>query len=400
VTPKSAAPTVRYLDSNDAVGTFLEGIRGVRELALDTEGASFHRYVDRIYLLQLSTRAEHAIIDPLPIEPPAALGALLEDQGVEVVFHDADYDLRLLHQDYGWQVRNIFDTRIAAQLLGVKAFGLAALLEQHFGVKLDKKHQRADWSMRPLTAGMLDYAAQDTLHLLQLRDALKEQLERKSRWSWAREEFDRLEGTRWAPEDPSDAFLRIKGARDLTRRELAILREVTQWRDATAEALDRSTFRVVANDVLLEIARTQPATASALGGIKGMPRGMVDRAAGDVLSAVQRGLAVPDSQLPRFPRSARWEKDPDFDDKVARLKAVRDEAARRLELDPGVLGSRERLEAVARAVPRSVEELSAIPELRRWQVAEMGAAFVKALGGFKQKPSKPAPAVDSPYLDA
>lgn len=398
MSPKSAAPAVKYLDSNDAVGKFLEGIRGTPVLALDTEGASFHRFIDRVYLLQLSTRDVHAIIDPLPIAPPAGLGALLEDPGVEVVFHDADYDLRLLHQDYGWHVRRIFDTRIAAQLLGVKAFGLAALLEQHFGVKLDKKHQRADWSMRPLPQGMLDYAAQDTMHLLQLRDALKDQLERKGRWAWAHEEFERLEGTRWAPEDPGQAFLRLKGARDLTRRELAVLREVTQWRDATAHALDRSTFRVVANEVLLEIARLQPTSAEALGTIKGMPRGMIERAAGDVLAAVARGLAVPDAQLPRFPKSARWEKDPEFDDKVGRLKAVRDAAAARLELDPGVLGSRERLESVARLVPQSVDDLEAIPELRRWQVAEMGEAFVKALRGFNAKAAKALPA-DSPYLE-
>lgn len=397
--PKSAAPAVQYLDSNDAVGTFLGGIRGTPILALDTEGASFHRFIDRIYLLQLSTRDRHAIIDPLPIASPAGLGALLEDPKVEIVFHDADYDLRLLHQDYGWHVRTIFDTRIAAQLLGVKAFGLAALLEQHFGVKLDKKHQRADWSMRPLTQGMLDYAAQDTMHLLQLRDVLKEQLEGRGRWSWAQEEFERIEGTRWAPEAAGDAFLRIKGARDLTRRELAVLREVAQWRDATAHALDRSTFRVVANEVLLEISRLQPATADALGKIKGMPRGMVERASKDVLDAVARGLAVPEAQLPRFPKSARWEKDPEFDDKVSRLKAVRDAAAVRLELDPGVLGSRERLEAVARLVPRAVDDLAAIPELRRWQVAEMGEAFVKALSGFKHKPKK-APSGDSPYLEA
>lgn len=400
MSPKSAAPAVRYLDSNDAVAKFLEGIRRTPLLALDTEGASFHRFIDRIYLLQLSTREVHAIIDPLPIAPPAALGALLEDPQVEVVFHDADYDLRLLHQDYGWQVRRIFDTRIAAQLLGVKAFGLAALLEQHFGVKLDKKHQRADWSMRPLPQGMLDYAAQDTMHLLQLRDALKALLERKGRWSWAQEEFERLEGTRWAPEDAGQAFLRIKGARDLTRRELAVLREVTQWRDATAHAIDRSTFRVVANDVLLEIARQQPRSAEALGAIKGMPRGMVERSSADVLSGVARGLEVPDAQLPRFPKSARWEKDPEFDDKVGRLKAVRDAAAARLDLDPGVLGSRERLEAVARLVPRAVEELAAIPELRRWQIAEMGEGFVKALSSFKQKGAVTPPAAPaSPYLD-
>lgn len=395
--PKSQAPTVRYLDSNDAVGSFLEGIRGTPILALDTEGASFHRFIDRIYLLQLSTRDAHAIIDPLPIAAPAALGDLLEDPKVEVVFHDADYDLRLLHQDYGWQVRTIFDTRVAAQLLGIKAFGLAALLEQHFEIKLDKKHQRADWSMRPLTKGMLDYAAQDTMHLLQLRDALKDQLERKARWAWAREEFARLEGTHWAPENSGDAFLRIKGARDLSRRELAVLREVTRWRDATAEALDRATFRVVANEVLLEISRLQPASLDALGKIKGMPRGILERDGREVLEGVRRALALPESELPRFPRSARWEKDPEFDDKVGRLKAVRDDAAKRLELDPGVLGSRERLEAVARLVPQSVDDLDAIPELRRWQVAEMGEAFVKALSGFKVRSKKPA--AESPYLD-
>ncbi|MHB0962056.1 MAG: ribonuclease D [Gemmatimonadaceae bacterium] len=398
MSPKSAAPTVQYLDSDDSVGKFLEGIRGTPLLALDTEGASFHRFIDRIYLLQLSTRDVHAIIDPLPIAHPAALGALLEDPNVEVVFHDADYDLRLLHQDYGWHVRRIFDTRVASQLLGVKAFGLAALLEQHFGVKLDKKHQRADWSMRPLTKGMLDYAAQDTLHLLQLRDVLKGQLERKERWSWAQEEFERLEGTRWAPEDAAESFLRIKGARDLTRRELAVMREVTRWRDSAALALDRATFRVVANDVLLEISRLQPTTVDALGAIKGMPRGMMERAGQEVLSAVQRGLAVPEAQLPRFPKSTRWEKDPEFDDKFGRLKAVRDDAARRLDLDPGVLGSRERLEAVARLVPRSVEDLATIPELRRWQVAEMGADFVKALSGFKPK-AKSAQKSESPYLE-
>ena len=92
---------------------------------------------------------------------------------MQKVFHDADYDLRLLRQDYGWQVANLFDTRIAAQLLGERAFGLAALLEQEFGVRLDKKHQRADWSMRPLTPDMLDYAAQDTYWLLGLRDRLR-----------------------------------------------------------------------------------------------------------------------------------------------------------------------------------------------------------------------------------
>src|SRR4051812_26581991 len=200
-----------YLDKAEAVDRFLSEIADVKELALDTEGASFHRFLDRIYLLQLSTRERSAIIDPLPIGAPKQLGDLLQDKSVEIVFHDADYDLRLLHQDYGWHVRSIFDTRIAAQLLGLKAFGLAALLERYFGLKLDKKFQRADWSLRPLTQGMLDYAAQDTINLLELRDRLKHELEAAGRWEWAREEFALLEGTRWADEDPGNAFLRLKG---------------------------------------------------------------------------------------------------------------------------------------------------------------------------------------------
>ena len=368
-----------YLDTSATVDAFLTSIANARILALDTEGASFHRFVDRIYLLQLSTREQTAIIDPIPIGTPALLGKLLEDRDVEVVFHDADYDLRLLQQDYGWHIRNIFDTRVAAQLLGLRAFGLAALLERYFGVKLDKKHQRADWSMRPLPQGMLDYAAQDTIHLLELRDRLKHDLEQAGRWDWAREEFSLLEGTKWGDDDSANAFLRIKGARDLTRRELAILRELVPWRDAIARQLDRATFRVVGNEQLLDIARQQPATRDALAAIKGMPRGLLESRGHEVLEAVKRGLAVPDAELPRFPKAARWDRDPDFDVRVSALKTVRDETATRLDLDPGVLCSRDRLEAVARKNPKNRDELETVVELRKWQRNVLGESFLKAL---------------------
>ena len=386
------AHTPRYLDEPAAVDAFLQSIAATPIVALDTEGASFHRFVDRIYLLQLSTRDESAVIDPLPIGTPAGLTRLVEDPDVEVVFHDADYDLRLLHQDYGWRVTNIFDTRVAAQLLGLRAFGLAALLERYFGIKLDKKHQRADWSMRPLTRDMLDYAALDTMYLLELRDRLKEELEARGRWGWAAEEFARLEGTQWAPEDGDGAFLRVKGARDLTRRELAILRELVPWRDGVARELDRSTFRVVSNDVLLEIARQAPTTREGLAAIKGMPRGVLESRGGELLAGVRAGQAVPDAELPRFPRAPRYDRDPEFDDKVARLKTARDAAATRLELDPGVLCSRDRIEAVVRRAPTTIDELLEVPGMRRWQADEIGEPFLRALvspagGGGAQAPT-------------
>jgi ribonuclease D len=368
-----------YLDTAERAALFLDSIAGVRELAIDTEGASFHRYVDRIYLLQLSAQHHSAIIDPLHAGPLPKLGAMMENREVEIIFHDADYDLRLLRQDYGWHVTHVFDTRIAAQLLGIPAFGLAALLEKFFNVKLDKQHQRADWSMRPLTPGMLDYAAQDTRYLLDLRDELRTGLESLGRMSWAQEEFDRLESVQFAPDDPETSFMRTKGARDLKRRELAVLRELVAWRDERAAALDRATFRVMGNEAMFEIARVHPSTREELAAIRGVPRGVLERHGTELLDAVKRGLAVPEADLPRFPRAARWDRDPDFDANVAKLKSVRDAAAARLKLDPGVLCSRDRMEAVARRKPQSAGELAEIPELRRWQAEVLGPDFVAAL---------------------
>ncbi|HJU89869.1 MAG TPA: HRDC domain-containing protein [Gemmatimonadaceae bacterium] len=377
--PKPTEHEPLYVDTQEEAADFLSGIERVKTIALDTEGASFHRFVDRIYLLQISTRDRSAVLDPLAIGKPDKLGHLLESKQVEVVFHDADYDLRLLHQDYGWHVTNIFDTRVAAQLLGLRAFGLAALLEQFFGVKLDKKHQRADWSMRPLTPDMLRYAAQDTMYLLDLRDRLEELLDAAGRWEWAREEFQRLEGTRWDDTDTADAFLRVKGTRDLSRRELAVFRELVAWRDNVARELDRATFRVAGNETLFALARQAPRTIEALGTIKGMPRGIIERRGHDVLAAIRRGLDVPDDHLPRFPRAPRWDRDADFEQRVNRLRSVRDQHAARLDLDPGFLCSRERLEAIARKKPKSIEELAEIEDLRRWQIAELGEDFVREM---------------------
>lgn len=392
-----------YLDTPDAVDRFLADLGAIPAIAIDTEGASFHRFVDRIYLLQLSTADHSAVIDPLPIGTPKRLGELLEDRAIEVILHDADYDLRLLHQDYGWSVTHLFDTRVAAQLLGIRSFGLAALLEMFFSVKLDKKHQRADWSMRPLTADMLDYAAQDTRYLLALRDKLKEQLKQKGRMHWAQEEFERAEGTQWNPEAEDTGFLKMKGARDLTRRELARLRELVKWRDVIAAELDRAVFRVAGNETLLELVRIAPATRDALFAVKGFPRGMSETRAGEALEAIKRGDKVPESELPRFPKSTRWDKDPEFDERVAQLKLVRDAAATRLDLDPGVLCSRDRMEAVARRNPRTAAEVAEVSELRRWQVEVLATDFAEALGKMSPpagsaKPAK-AKAPESPYRD-
>jgi len=370
-----------YIDTPAGAERFFASLPSRGTIALDTEGASFHRFVDRIYLLQLSAPGVTAVLDPLAIGVPARMGELLQSRDVQVVLHDADYDLRLLHQDYGWHVNNIFDTRVAAQLLGIKAFGLAALLERSFGVKLDKKFQRADWSLRPLTKGMLDYAALDTAFLLDLSDKMRAELERAGRWSWAAEEFARLEGTRWEPEDPAMGFMRMKGARDLSRRELAVFGEVVAWRNMVAKELDRATFRVMGNEVLFDLAKQQPKAVADLTGIKGMPRGIVERRGRELIAAIEKGLAVPEDALPKYPRAPRWDKDAEFDERVNRLRGVRESAAIKHDLDPGVLASRERLEAIARVKPTTLEELAAVPEVRKWQAEVLGEPALRAVKG-------------------
>jgi ribonuclease D len=369
-----------YIDTTRGADSFLAAVEQSTTVAVDTEGASFHRFVDRIYLLQMSTREITAVLDPLAIGKPAALGRILESDSIEKVFHDADYDLRLLHQDYGWNTRRLFDTRVAAQLLGIRAFGLAALLERSFGLKLDKKHQRADWSMRPLPKDMLDYASQDTMYLLELRDRLAGELETAGRWSWAQEEFERLEGTRWEQPDGEDnGYMRVKGARDLGRRELALFRELVRFRDGIARELDRATFRVAGHEARFAVAKEAPRTMEALGAIKGVPRGIAERRGAEMLAAVKRGLDVPEDQLPKFPRAPRWDRDADFDNHVNALRAAREEAAQRLGIDPGFLCAREKLEAIARKKPKTLEELAEIPDLRRWQIEVLGEAFLKAV---------------------
>ncbi len=387
--PKPHTPT--FLETPETTSRFLRDISTTREIAVDTEGASFHRFVDRIYLLQLSTRDRTAIIDPLAVPQLDGLGALMERRDVEVVFHDADYDLRLLRQDYGWDVVRIFDTRVAAQLLGIRAFGLAALLERYFGVKLEKKYQRADWSLRPLTPGMLEYAAQDTMYLLDLRDRMRDELARAGRLGWAEEEFEISQRVHWEPDEVGTSFLRIKGTRDLNRRELAVFRELVRWRDGIAAELDRATFRVVGNEPLLEIASRQPRDRKGLAGIKGMPKGMIDRQSAEIFAAVERGLEVPEADLPRFPKGRRWDRDPEFDVRVSALKTARDEMAGKLQMDPGVLCSKDRIEAVARRSPETAEQLAEVSELRNWQREVLGSAFLSALTPHRG---------DSPYLDS
>ncbi len=356
-------------------------------LAVDTEAASFHRYLDRVYLLQISSRDETAVVDPLATDGLGPMGELLADPAIEIVFHDADYDLRLLHREYGFTANHLFDTRIAAQLLNEPGVGLAALLEKYLGVRLDKRFQRADWSARPLSPEMLAYAASDTHHLPQLRDILQQRLEERGRLGWAREEFALLEDIRPTPADRMEpGWLRLKGAKALRGRELAILREVWEWREAAARRADRATFRILNNEPMLAMAKNPPTEIAALKAIPGVSSDQAERRGRDLLAAVKRGLELPENDLPQFTRPPRRVPDLAYEERLERLKVARNRLAQEHDLAPGVVCPNGTLEAIARLDPETIAGLGEVTELRRWQLRAFGEELLKAL----RQPAPPA----------
>jgi ribonuclease D len=349
---------------------------------VDTEAAGYHRYLDRVCLIQLSTRSDTYLVDPLALEAISPLEPLLAAADVEVVFHDADYDLRLLDRDFGIDVRGLFDTRIAAQFLGEPGIGLASLVEKYVGVRLAKKFQRADWAQRPLPREMLEYAAEDTRHLPHLRDRMLDALEAAGRLHWAQEEFRIAEAARWEPSVDGDAYRRLKGTRDLRPRQLAALRELHAWRESVARARDAAPFRVMANGVLVEAARLMPASARELAAVPGLAPALARRYGEAMLAAIETARRLPESELPQRPRrSPPPPHDPTFEARLERLRAARDRVAEALGLDRGFLMPRHQLEDLARSVPQSREALLSRSGVRQWQVDALGKDLMRALRG-------------------
>jgi ribonuclease D len=368
------------IDTPEALRELAQTLRAEPLLGVDTEAAGYHRYFDRLSLLQVSSRTQNWLVDPLAVEDLSPLKDVLEDPSIEKIFHDADYDLRILDRDAGMGISGLFDTQIAAAFLGERALGLGTIVEKHLGIKLPKEFQRADWAERPLSEGMKQYAATDTAHLPDLRDRLKAALEQTGRLHWAQEEFLRREGTRWTePEDGKEAFMRIKGARDLAPRGLAILRELHAWREGVARERDQATFRILGNQALLEMSAAPPGSMRDLPSVTGISEGLAQRRGRDILAAVQRGLDVPEDQLPRWPRGQRFERDPEQEARFEALRDARTRLADQLNLDAGFLIPRATLEEIARAQPRTIDELAQVPGVRTWQVEAVGQGLLKAI---------------------
>lgn len=345
------------LDTQDKLDRFLPTLRSATWVALDTEADSLHAYPEKVCLIQVSTVTGDRLIDPLA---PVDLASLLEAfSGHELIMHGADYDLRLLQKHHRFVPSAIFDTMLAARLLGIRSFGLGDLVQVHLGVKLEKGPQKANWALRPLTERMEKYARNDTHYLKPLSDRLRAELQVKGRLGWQKESCARLitECTRERPTD-TDSLWRVKGSHLLSRPALAILRELWRWRESEAIGANKPPFFVMSHQCLVDIA----AAAAADRPVQHLlPKHLSERRRDGIARAVQRGLAVAPEHYPKIPRPVGRRPNEVERRRYLELEKRRDQKAAELGLDPTVIASRGVLSDLA----HNCEKYSA--ELMNWQ---------------------------------
>jgi len=364
-------PDYEWVESERDLERVSERLSRAAALAVDTEADSFYHYFHKCCLIQVCDGERVYLIDPLALKRLPSLGQALGSNGAVKILHAAEQDVLYLRRDFGFHLEPLFDTMIAAQLLGKTSIGLASLLLAYFGVKLDKGSQRDDWSRRPLTERQKAYASDDVRHLIALRDALRSELEALGRLTWAEEEFALVARRAWEPRvfDP-EMFWSIKGARDLTPREAAVLRELYAMRDRRAVETDLSPFRIVSDEALLALARKRPVETSELAGIRGITPLVRRRLGSDMLAAVRAGMAVSEGDLPAPPRGRgrNNRKTTAFKTRLERLREWRTLRAADLRLDPGVLFPQSTLEALAVVGSSALESPGEIPGLRAWRL--------------------------------
>ena len=378
--PPITTPDPRWIETPPALAEVSRRLREPGEVALDTEGDSLHHYPERLSLIQLAMPSSDVwLVDPLALGDLSPLASVFAAPSVTTVLHAGDNDLvQLKRRGIGFTA--IFDTSIAARFLGARALGLDVLLETYVGVELPPSKQRDDWSRRPLSEAQRRYAEADVLHLFALKQRLTEELDRVGRLAWVEEECAALAALPAVErvQDPN-AFAGLKGARDLSPRGLAILRELYELRESLARSMDRPPFKILGEETLVRLALTPPTDLSGLEGIPGCTPKVIARWGGAIVAAVGRAQALPETDWPTLERHPR----PRIPGIVARrieaLRQWRKDAAPRFGLEPGLLLPNRLITTVAFAGPRDPATLATLDGVRRWRAEIMGAEIVAVL---------------------
>jgi ribonuclease D len=350
-------PPVTYLNTLDAWQHAATELSREPRIAVDLEANSLYAYRERICLVQISSPTRDYILDPLAGFSFPELGTLLADSAIEKVFHASEYDMLLLHREFQFEVRNLFDTMWAARILGYTHMGLAGFLEEHFGVVLSKKHQKANWGARPLSEDMLEYAQADTHYLLRLRDIFAARIEETGRVKEAAEIFANACKVRAQERlfDP-DSFWKIKGVRELRPKALPIFKALVEFREEEARRRDLPPFKILPNHVLLECAEHAPADMRTMQKVPGLSPKIVERYGERLLRVVAASKNAPVPKPPQ--RGAKT--DPDVLARFDKLFQWRKELALTRGVESDVILPKHTLWEIAHANPGNLSELEAI----------------------------------------
>jgi ribonuclease D len=371
------------VDSRPKLAALVEAAQQEPAIGVDTESNSLFAYYHRVCLLQISLPGHDYVIDPLAVDV-TPLGVLFASETCLKIFHAAENDILGLKRDYAFAFANIFDTMLAARILGWPQAGLAGILGDKFAVQLNKTLQRADWGRRPLDPALLAYAQLDTHYLLPLSNQQEAELKARDRWEEAREAFARLPYVEWV-EKPfdTDGFWSLPGARDLSPASLAVLQQVYLWREQQARREDRPPFKIIDQRTLVEISRRQPADLTDLRLVAGMTGGQVRRYGAPILQAVTRGRTAPAPKPPkRSNGNGNGRPDPRALDRFDALRAWRTEQARERGVDPDVILTNEQLMTIARQAPATIEALTAINVMGSWKLSAYGQAILRQLSRY------------------
>jgi len=363
------------------IDALVVSLTGARALSIDTEADGLHHYPVKLCLVQVADdRGRGHLADPLALPTLAPLAPFFADPDVVKVLHAADNDLGYLKRLYGFTVSNLFDTAIAARFLGVTSLSLDGLLREFLDVDPGPSRQKDDWSRRPLSAAQETYALNDVLHLIPLREKLLEALRAKGRDLWVEEECAAVAAMP-APErvtDP-DAYMKLKGAKDLDGRGLAVLRELATMRETLAVKADRPPFMILGNEALVALAALKPRDAATILTVKGCTGNVVRRAGEAILAAIERGMAVPDEELPVRRPNPRPRLSGAVQRRSEALRAWRVEAAKRVELDAGVIFPQRLIDRLAQDPPRDVNALAQVEGVGRWRAELFGTELMGRL---------------------
>jgi ribonuclease D len=365
-----------WVDTQLTLNKMLAQLRDSSVMAVDTESDSLYVYYEKVCLIQFSIPDVDFLVDPLAIDV-SKLGELFADERYEKVFHAAQYDVVCLKRDYGFAFLNLFDTMLAARVLGWKRYGLGTILQDHFGAQLNKRMQRYNWGTRPLSREALDYARLDTHFLLSLREMQLGELQARSRLDEAQQAFHRQTHVEPTAKvfDPND-FWRVAGARDLPPVGQAVLRGLFIFRDQYARKLNRPPFKVMNDATLVRLAQARPADLGSLSKVKGLSHHMRQRAGGNLLEVIAEGLDAPP---PSYPRNQHRRPDDETLVRYEALRAWRKRVAEARSVEPDVILPNSTLMALAKRAPRTARALAEVEALDEWQQRTYGDELLRVL---------------------